>query len=107
MLQQHQVEHYREAGYLVIEDVIEGGTLDELRRVTDGFLDTLHTDDKAYLVDELAEGRFVKACDKLDMALQAQSYSAAQGLDLEEFVESALRRLPEGMLRELATPAAT
>ena len=53
------------------------------------------------------EGRFVKACDKLDMALQAQSYSAEQGLDLEEFVESALGRLPEGVLRELATPAAT
>ena len=53
------------------------------------------------------EGRFVKACDKLDMALQAQRYSAAQGLDLAEFVESALGRLPEGVLRELATPEAT
>ena len=26
MLQQHQVEHYREAGYLVVEDVV--GTLE-------------------------------------------------------------------------------
>ena len=48
------------------------------------------------------EGRFVKACDKLDMALQAQRYSAEQGLDLDEFVESALARLEEGVLRELA-----
>ena len=39
MLQQHQVEHYQEAGYLVVEDVVVGGTLDELRRVTDAFLE--------------------------------------------------------------------
>ena len=39
MLRQHQVEHYREAGYLVVEDVVESGTLDELRRVTDAFLE--------------------------------------------------------------------
>ncbi len=62
---------------------------------------------REYEDGDTAEGRFVKACDKLDMALQAQSYSAAQGLDLEEFVESALGRLGEGVLKELATPAAT
>jgi putative hydrolase of HD superfamily len=62
---------------------------------------------REYEDGDTAEGRFVKACDKLDMALQAQSYSAAQGLDLEEFVGSALRGLEAGVLRELATPAAT
>ncbi len=49
-----------------------------------------------------AEGRFVKACDKLDMALQAARYEADQGLALGEFVDSALARLAEGVLRELA-----
>ena len=39
MLQQHQVERYQEAGYLVVEDVVVGGTLDELRRVTDVLLE--------------------------------------------------------------------
>lgn len=48
------------------------------------------------------EGRFVKACDKLDMALQAQRYGAAQGLDLQEFIDSALAKLEPGLLRELA-----
>jgi 5'-deoxynucleotidase YfbR-like HD superfamily hydrolase len=48
------------------------------------------------------EGRFVKACDKLDMALQAQRYSAAQGLPLSEFVTSALASLAPGRLRILA-----
>ena len=47
------------------------------------------------------EGRFVRACDKLDMALQAARYAAETGLDLEEFVDSALAKLPEGALREL------
>ncbi len=48
------------------------------------------------------EGRFVKACDKLDMALQAADYQARTGQDLREFVESALSRLPDGLLRYLA-----
>jgi putative hydrolase of HD superfamily len=40
------------------------------------------------------EALFVKACDKLDMALQAQWYEKQQpGTDLEEFVVSALERL--------------
>ena len=48
------------------------------------------------------EARFVRACDKLDMALQAARYATAQALDLEEFVDSALARLEPGLLRELA-----
>lgn len=48
------------------------------------------------------EGRFVKACDKLDMALQAQRYGAEQGLALQEFIDSALAKLPPGLLRQLA-----
>jgi putative hydrolase of HD superfamily len=53
-----------------------------------------------------AEARFVKACDKLDMALQAARY-AAQGEDTREFVDSALKKLPEGLLRDLAGAALT
>ena len=48
------------------------------------------------------EGRFVKACDKLDMALQAAAYQDQTGLDLREFVDSALAKLEPGPLRELA-----
>jgi putative hydrolase of HD superfamily len=46
------------------------------------------------------EGRFVKACDKLDMALQAHVY-AADGVDTDEFIASALGRL-QGQLADLA-----
>ena len=49
------------------------------------------------------EGRFVKACDKLDMALQASFYSEKQGIDLGEFIESALAKLDDGILRDLAS----
>ena len=55
MLQQHQVEHYREAGYLVVEDVVAGGTLDELRRVTDAFLEqarSLRASDDVFDLDD-------------------------------------------------------
>jgi len=48
------------------------------------------------------EARFVKACDKLDMALQASVYAADQGVDTAEFVTSALEKLPEGLLSDLA-----
>lgn len=48
------------------------------------------------------EGRFVRACDKLDMALQAAWYEARQPLDLGEFVASALARLEDPLLRRLA-----
>lgn len=53
-----------------------------------------------YEVGSTAEGRFVKACDKLDMALQAERY-AEQGLDLSEFVRSALGRLEGHVLSDL------
>jgi putative hydrolase of HD superfamily len=49
-----------------------------------------------------AEGRFVKACDKLDMALQAQIYAAEQGADTREHVASALAALDDATLRALA-----
>jgi len=44
----------------------------------------------------------VKACDKLDRALQAVRYGACDTLDLQEFVDSALRRLDDPTLRFLA-----
>jgi putative hydrolases of HD superfamily len=49
-----------------------------------------------------SEARFVRACDRLDMALQAARYAEAQGLDLDEFVDSALAALDEPALRTLA-----
>lgn len=48
------------------------------------------------------EGRFVKACDKLDMALMAAIYAEDQGAETREFVDSALARLSEPELRALA-----
>lgn len=47
------------------------------------------------------EARFVRACDKLDMGLQAQRYERTDGLDLAEFVDSALRELTDDDLRAL------
>jgi putative hydrolase of HD superfamily len=47
------------------------------------------------------EARFVRACDKLDMALQAERYGA-QDLDLQEFVDSALAELGDPLMRALA-----
>ncbi|MEZ4383194.1 MAG: HD domain-containing protein [Nannocystaceae bacterium] len=55
-----------------------------------------------YEAQSSAEGRFVKACDRLDMALQAQRYASTRGVAVEEFVDSALAGLPSGILRELA-----
>jgi putative hydrolase of HD superfamily len=55
-----------------------------------------------YENERTPEGRFVKACDKLDMALQASLYSEKYDLDLNVFVESALARLDDGVLRRLA-----
>jgi len=49
-----------------------------------------------------AEGRFVKACDKLDMALQAQRYGASHGIDADEFITSALEVIDDEQLRALA-----
>lgn len=48
------------------------------------------------------EARFVKACDKLDMALQAASYQAHYPhLSLREFIDSALQSLSDPLLRAL------
>jgi putative hydrolase of HD superfamily len=47
------------------------------------------------------ESVFVHAVDKLDMALQAEHYSKTQGVDTSIFIESALAKLPEGVLRSL------
>lgn len=47
------------------------------------------------------EARFVRACDKLDMALQARRY-ACEGLDLGEFLDSALAELTDRTMRRLA-----
>lgn len=48
------------------------------------------------------EGRFVKACDKLDMALQAHRYRERDGVDTRELVASALRVLDDETLVALA-----
>ena len=48
------------------------------------------------------EGRFVKACDKLDMALQAERYSLTHPeTSLQEFVDSALTKLQDSELAGL------
>ena len=47
------------------------------------------------------EGRLVKACDKLDMALQAARYEATQGLELSEFLDSALSKLTDPTLQAM------
>ena len=49
------------------------------------------------------EARFVRACDKLDMALQAARYRERHALDLQEFVESALAELGDQDLAALAS----
>lgn len=52
------------------------------------------------------ESKFVHACDKLDMALQAQLYSGKDPkLDLYEFITSALGALDEPSWRSLASGA--
>ena len=48
------------------------------------------------------EGRFVKACDKLDMALQAHRYRARDAVDTRSFVDSALRAIDVETLAALA-----
>ncbi|MFT5431840.1 MAG: putative hydrolase of HD superfamily, partial [Myxococcota bacterium] len=55
---------------------------------------------EAYEAGETEEARFVKACDKLDMALQAGIY-AADGFDTREFVQSACDRLGDSELASL------
>ena len=78
------------------------------RRALDGLLDgvpraaQLSALWEEYEAGDTAEARFVKACDKLDMALQAAAYQPRTSADLSEFVDSALARLPGGLLRDLA-----
>ncbi len=48
------------------------------------------------------EARFVKVCDKLDMALQARRYQDTQGLDLLEFIDDALKVMDQDLHRRLA-----
>ena len=72
----------------LLSDLDEDGTLFEL------WLD--------YENERTPEGRFAKACDKLDMALQASLYSEKYELDLAQFVESALDTLKDEELRQLA-----
>jgi 5'-deoxynucleotidase YfbR-like HD superfamily hydrolase len=55
-----------------------------------------------YEAGESPEARFIKACDKLDMALQAQWIESQQkDLDLGEFVQSALAKLGDSVWTEL------
>lgn len=56
---------------------------------------------REYADQSSPEGRFVKACDKVDMALQAQAYQAAGDHDLREFIDSALAKLSDPTLRAL------
>ena len=55
-----------------------------------------------YQSADTAEARFVKACDKLDMALQAERYSLTHPeTSLQEFVDSALSKLQDSELAGL------
>jgi len=54
-----------------------------------------------YELGRTPEGRWVKALDKLDMALQASIY-ADDGVETREFVDSALAALDDETLRTLA-----
>lgn len=56
-----------------------------------------------YELGRTPEGRWVKALDKLDMALQAALY-AIDGIPTTEFVASALAALDDETLRALAAP---
>lgn len=58
---------------------------------------------EAYEAGTDPEAKLVKACDKLDMALQAQRY-AAGGVDTADFIASALKRLDDPLQRQLAQP---
>lgn len=51
------------------------------------------------------EARLVRACDKLDMALQAARYSEDRGVDTREFIASALEQIDDPTLRALIEPA--
>lgn len=81
------------------EDAAMAALLDGLPRAA--ALDGLW---REYLAQATEAARFVKACDRLEMALQAAVYEGETRLDLSAFVRSALRALPEGLLRTLAGP---
>ena len=55
-----------------------------------------------YETQSTPEGRWVKACDKLDMALQAQIYAEDPGADTSELVAAALEKLSDPVLHTLA-----
>ena len=53
------------------------------------------------------EAKFVKACDKLDMALQATYYSSKNNdFNPEEFIQSALEKIDDECMRLLASSTA-
>ncbi|MBI4614114.1 MAG: alpha/beta fold hydrolase [Planctomycetes bacterium] len=54
-----------------------------------------------YQTGSSAEGRFVRALDKLEMALSALDYERTYGIDLEEFWESAREGLEPGPITDL------
>lgn len=57
---------------------------------------------REYQSGQSPEARFVKACDKLDMALQAESYSHQHpSANLQEFIDSALAKLDTNELSNL------
>jgi putative hydrolase of HD superfamily len=55
-----------------------------------------------YAAGATREARFVRACDKLDLALQSRHYAEAQGIDTGELLRSALAALDDEALRDLA-----
>lgn len=52
-----------------------------------------------YERQEDAEARFVRQCDRLDMAVQAVAYARTHGADLGEFLASAAQVIEEPLLR--------
>ncbi|MAS62596.1 MAG: hypothetical protein CMA34_02850, partial [Euryarchaeota archaeon] len=60
-----------------------------------------------YELNITPEAKFVKACDKLDMALQATLYSEKEALfNPQEFIDSALRKIDDEFMRLLANSTA-
>jgi len=51
-----------------------------------------------YEASSTPEAEFVKQLDKLDMGLQAKVYQQEQGIDLDEFISSAKKRISESKL---------
>ena len=54
-----------------------------------------------YEQGQTLEAKFVKQLDKLDMALQAEIYQADQGISLEEFIESARKKIDNEELQSI------